>query len=170
MRDRFSLVPGTRVLHLSPEYGIERRLGRMGLEYVTGDAEPGAMVLLDLAALPFADERFDVAICNHVLPSVADDDLALRELRRVLVPQGRLLTQNPIDYTAETSYEGPDTVEGARRRFGRDFRDKLEGAGFETEAFSLKELADKPTMVRHGLIEYTPKGKRGNDIYVCTRR
>jgi hypothetical protein len=101
LEDRLPSRPGARVLHVSPEYGIERRFQRMGIEYITGDLMPGAMVQLDVMALPFADEQFDLVICNHVLPCVPDDDLAMRELYRVLVPQGRLLMQNPVDYAAE---------------------------------------------------------------------
>jgi ubiquinone/menaquinone biosynthesis C-methylase UbiE len=41
--------------------------------------------------LPFEDDSFDVAVCTLVLCSVDDQPRALRELRRVLRPRGRLL-------------------------------------------------------------------------------
>jgi len=40
--------------------------------------------------LPFVDGRFDAVIANHMLYHVADRPRALREIRRVLVPDGRL--------------------------------------------------------------------------------
>ncbi|HWJ97854.1 MAG TPA: glycosyltransferase [Acidimicrobiales bacterium] len=49
----------------------------------------------DLAALPHADEVFDVVLCSEVLEHVADDAAALAELHRVLRPGGRLLVSVP---------------------------------------------------------------------------
>ena len=42
-------------------------------------------------ALPFDDASFDTAVATLVLCTVADQPQALRELRRVLRPGGRLL-------------------------------------------------------------------------------
>lgn len=42
-------------------------------------------------ALPFADESYDTAVLTLVLCSVADPEAVLRELDRVLRPQGELL-------------------------------------------------------------------------------
>jgi ubiquinone/menaquinone biosynthesis C-methylase UbiE len=47
--------------------------------------------LADATALPYQDAEFDAAYGNHVLEYVADLDLALAELRRVLRPGGRLV-------------------------------------------------------------------------------
>jgi demethylmenaquinone methyltransferase / 2-methoxy-6-polyprenyl-1,4-benzoquinol methylase len=44
----------------------------------------------DLLALPFADGTFDAATVGFGVRNVADLELALRELRRVLAPGGRL--------------------------------------------------------------------------------
>ena len=44
----------------------------------------------DLLALPFADDTFDAATVGFGVRNVADLPLALRELRRVLRPGGRL--------------------------------------------------------------------------------
>ncbi|MCF8589687.1 demethylmenaquinone methyltransferase [Gordonia liuliyuniae] len=47
-------------------------------------------VAADALHLPFADESFDAATISFGLRNVNDVDLALRELRRVLKPGGRL--------------------------------------------------------------------------------
>src|SRR5207245_7207072 len=44
----------------------------------------------DLLALPFAAETFDAATVGFGVRNVADLELGLRELRRVLRPEGRL--------------------------------------------------------------------------------
>ena len=44
----------------------------------------------DAQRIPFADERFDAVTANHMLYHVPDRETALREIRRVLVPGGRL--------------------------------------------------------------------------------
>jgi SAM-dependent methyltransferase len=45
----------------------------------------------DLEALPYGDETFDTIIAADVLPYVADPLAALRELRRVCAPRGRVV-------------------------------------------------------------------------------
>jgi hypothetical protein len=78
--------------------------------------------------------------------------------------------QNPVDYAAEGTYEGPDAVKGALKRFGRDFGDKLQRAGFDVVKVPLELLADEERVARYGLVEFTRRHQRGNDVYVCTRR
>ncbi|HEV2066307.1 MAG TPA: class I SAM-dependent methyltransferase, partial [Thermomicrobiales bacterium] len=46
--------------------------------------------VVDAQAIPFADASFDVVIANHMLYHVPDLHRALREIRRVLRPDGRL--------------------------------------------------------------------------------
>jgi len=59
---------------------LERARRKAQLEWVQGD----------LLALPFADAAFDAATVGFGVRNVADLELALRELRRVLRPGGRL--------------------------------------------------------------------------------
>ncbi len=44
----------------------------------------------DAQQIPFSDETFDVVIANHVLFYVSDISLALKEIKRVLKPEGKL--------------------------------------------------------------------------------
>jgi SAM-dependent methyltransferase len=62
------------------------------LETSVRDRRPGAKVLRAPAEdLPFEDDSFDVAVSTLVLCGVDDQPRALRELRRVVRPGGRLL-------------------------------------------------------------------------------
>ncbi len=59
---------------------LERARKKAPLDWVRGD----------MLALPFADATFDAATVGFGVRNVADLELALRELRRVLRPGGRL--------------------------------------------------------------------------------
>lgn len=61
--------------------GVERSGAVPGLSFVAGDA----------LRLPFGDGAFDAATISFGLRNVADPVAALRELRRVVRPDGRLL-------------------------------------------------------------------------------
>jgi len=60
------------------------------LERARGKSSAIEWVQGDMLALPFADETFDAATVGFGVRNVADLELALRELRRVLRPDGRL--------------------------------------------------------------------------------
>ncbi len=67
-------------LDFSPRMLERARRKAPGLEFVEGD----------MLALPFEDGTFDAATVGFGVRNVADLELALRELRRVLRPGGRL--------------------------------------------------------------------------------
>jgi SAM-dependent methyltransferase len=81
-----------------------------------------ADVVAPLDALPLADASFDVVLCTQVLEHVARPAAVLGELRRVLVPGGRLwvtvpfvgeLHEEPHDYWRYTSHGLREVVETA---------------------------------------------------------
>ena len=143
LRDRTTALD---VLHVAPEEGIRRVLQRSGTaRTVSVDLEhPLADRHMDLRALRFPDETFELAICSHVLEHVPEDHQAMSELYRVLRPGGILLVMVPFDASAATTREDPRVVDRAERfrlyghgahvRFyGRDLVDRLARAGFEVE-------------------------------------
>jgi SAM-dependent methyltransferase len=77
-----------RLRELSPEvYGVD-----IDRERVTRGAQEVANLALAVGEhLPFADETFDVVLLHEVLEHVTDDEATLRETRRVLRPQGRVV-------------------------------------------------------------------------------
>src|SRR6266566_1486326 len=75
-----------------PQPPMLRRLEHSVRTHRVGQHRPDAKVLRAPAEdLPFDDDSFDVAVSTLVLCGVDDQPRALRELRRVLRPGGRLL-------------------------------------------------------------------------------
>ncbi|NHC12615.1 methyltransferase domain-containing protein [Motilibacter deserti] len=134
-----------RVLHVAPEPSIRRELQGLGnLDYVTGDLfVEDVDVRLDVTDIQFKDAVFDVVICSHVLEHVDDDRAAMRELRRVLKPDGWALVDVPCDPSLPAVYEDPTITDPAQRleHFGqedhvrcydvREFLERMRDAGFE---------------------------------------
>ena len=76
--------------------------GRLDLSYTVGSLED----------LPYPDDSFDAAVCNHVLSDVTDPSAALKELGRVLRPGGRLviLMLHPCFYTAHAERDASGSI------------------------------------------------------------
>src|SRR5438093_10274963 len=104
MLDAAAVGPGTRVLDAGCGAGGASVLAARRGAAVNGlDAAEALLAIArervpdgdfragDLKALPYADASFDAIIASDVLPYVADPLAALRELRRVCAPRGRVV-------------------------------------------------------------------------------
>jgi SAM-dependent methyltransferase len=88
-------------------FGVDLAIGDDTWDYSNLDA------ISTLTSLPFADNTFDVALCNQVLEHVPEPYQVLAEIQRVLKPGGKLYFsapqswhqhQKPHDYYRYTSY------------------------------------------------------------------
>ncbi len=154
-----------KVLHVAPEYCFIDRFEQMkNLDYITADIEsPLAKVKMDIHQIPFPDNTFDVAFCNHVMEHVDDYILAMSELHRVLKPGGWALIQSPQDMKYEVTYEDPTITDPKEREkhflqndhlrlFGRNYGRELEKGGFKVteDRFVMDELS-KEEVKRYSL-------------------
>jgi SAM-dependent methyltransferase len=57
----------------------------------SGDTCPTASLVVDFTALPFAENSLDLLVLPHALEFSADPHATLREVARVLVPEGRVI-------------------------------------------------------------------------------
>jgi 2-polyprenyl-3-methyl-5-hydroxy-6-metoxy-1,4-benzoquinol methylase len=55
--------------------------------------------IADITKLPFADASFDCVICSEVLEHIPDHEKAMKELDRILKPQGTLVVSVPRFFT-----------------------------------------------------------------------
>lgn len=136
---------GQEVLHIAPELCFIKRFEEVqGDQYITADLEsPLAKVKMDIHEMPFEDNRFDVAFCNHVMEHVADDIQSMKEILRVLKPGGWAIIQIPIFHPVPDVTFEDDTVTDPKEReklfgqddhvrlYGKDYPDRLRQAGFE---------------------------------------
>lgn len=141
-------LDGKRILHFAPEKVVMKRMRRHP-GYETADLyQKGVTHKVDITKLPFADGTYDVVMAHHVLEHIDDDALAMRELARILKPDGFGIFSVPINASRAETYENPAITsqterfahfsgEDHKRYYGLDFVDRLGAAGFKAETFRM---------------------------------
>lgn len=132
-----------KVLHFAPEQAFYKLFrNQKNLDYTTTDLySPLADVKADICNLPFADNAYDLILCNHVLEHIPDDTKAMHELFRVMKPGGMGIFQIPQDLSREHTFEDDSITDPKKRAeifgqydhvrvYGRDYFDKLRSIGF----------------------------------------
>ncbi len=151
-----------KMLHVAPEVALKPRLRRIpNLDYVTADLhDPGCMVKMDVARIPYPDNTFDIVYCSHVLEHVPDDRRAMREFSRVLKREGWAVFMVPL--SGRKTREDPSIKSPAERErlfgrddhvrfYGSDFEDHLEKEGFRVDVIRSSEIVSVEEAVRMGL-------------------
>ena len=119
---------------------------------------PDAKVLRAPAEdLPFEDDSFDVAVSTLVLCGVDDQPRALRELRRVLRPGGRLLFFEHLRSGDPGTARLQDRVNWLNRLVvccdcNRPTLDSIRAAGFTVTQLEHTELPKAPPFVRPAIL------------------
>jgi hypothetical protein len=164
---------GLRVLHFAPERALGGALAAApGIRYLSADLDaPEAMEHFDITDIPHPDDSFDAILCIHVLEHVEDDRKAMRELRRILSPDGFAIVLVPLDLSKPATYENPAITDPADRErefwqadhlrlYGADFPERLREAGFDVTVDPWVRGLDPALIRRHGLFPQ-------EDMYVC---
>ncbi|MEA2154812.1 MAG: hypothetical protein QOE11_952 [Solirubrobacteraceae bacterium] len=167
---RASLLAGARgrVLELGAGTGLNLAHYPAGLEQLvlTDPEQPMLARLRERAAalrprasivqapaerLPFADASFDTVVATLALCTVADLPQALREVRRVLVPGGRLLFLEHVRSRDERRARWQDRLQPLQERVGHGCHcNRATLAAIEAAAFAVTE-------VEHGRLERAPR-------------
>lgn len=161
-----------KILHFAPEGVLRNFFASLpNVTYVTADLYmDDVMHKMDITDIKFPDNSFDVIVCIHVLEHIVDDHRAMKELFRVLKPGGWALLQSPMRPALERTFEDPGIVSEEDRFqhfgqhdhvriYGRDYRERLEKAGFN---MTIEEYCRKMSfdmLQRCGL-------NRDEDIYI----
>ncbi len=125
------LLRDSDILYFAQEYCMRLWMRENGISCVTADLKRPADRKMDLQQTGLPDECFDVVFCNHVLEHVEDYRKALREIRRILRPGGRLICSFPIDPKIDELEEdtSPMPREERVRRFGQCDHNRVFGCG-----------------------------------------
>jgi SAM-dependent methyltransferase len=141
-----------QLLHIAPEQCFYKKFKSLpNLKYVTADLEsPLAEIKMDIQAMPFEDNAFDVVLFNHVLEHIPDDKKAMREILRVMKPGGWAILQVPMKAGATTTFEDASITDRKERAihfgqydhlrlYGKDYGTVLASQGFEVEKVNIQE-------------------------------
>jgi hypothetical protein len=111
------------ILHFAPEPSFEKLFGaKFALHHTADIAAPGVDFHVDIRALPFADNSYDVVFASHVLEHVSNDQLAFAEIKRVLKPNGFAVLPVPVVSPHTIEYPEPNWHEfGHVRAIGPDY-------------------------------------------------
>ncbi|MGA0041494.1 MAG: class I SAM-dependent methyltransferase [Flavobacteriaceae bacterium] len=108
----------------------------------------------DITAISEENNTFDLILCYHILEHVDQDEKALKELFRVLKPNGSVLIQSP--FKEGEIYENSKVVKpkDRLRHFGQKDHvriysvnglvSRLELAGFKVEVMTWSALESNP--------------------------
>lgn len=169
------------MLHIAPEYALANRLPQLAnLDYLSADLDPNkAMIKLDITAIDYPDSSFESIVCSHVLEHIPDDRRAMRELVRVLKPNGWALFMIPMKL--EKTLEDPSITDPEERnrifghpehvrRYGRDFIERMTESGFNCNPIEVTDLVTDSEAEMMGLTSDSDHGGLfGNAVFHCTR-
>lgn len=146
------------VLHIAPEPILTKEFKKHKFKkYTCGDLftegyiYPDYVENMDILNINYPENSFDLVICNHVLEHIEDDFQAMKELFRVLKPNGNAILLVPISNNSANTYENPTITSPEEKKqhfgqfdhcriYGQDYPQRLEKAGF---AINRINIADK---------------------------
>jgi SAM-dependent methyltransferase len=163
-----AFAPGQRIrmVDFAPAYPLSIKIRRYpAIDYRTADLlRSDVDDRIDLTNINYPDRSLDVFICSHILEHIPDDRQAMRELHRILKPDGFGLVLVPLVVGVEETHEDPaiNTSEGRWKYFGmgdhvrqygkRDFLNRLSEAGFAVEQLGVSHFG-RDAFRRHGIAD-----------------
>jgi SAM-dependent methyltransferase len=164
-----------KVLDIAPMPSFKKKcIALPNIDYVGADiSSPLADLKMDILNIPLPDNQFDCIICYHVLEHIPDDKKAIRELVRVLKPGGWAIIQSPVDANRDKTFEDPNAIPAEERErflggrghvriYGKDYKDRLEEAGFVVKVDNYVKHLGNSIIRKYSLM-------KDEDIYLCLK-
>ncbi len=163
-------IQGKHILHFAPEWHLSNIIQSLDPScYLKCDLHPQTsdVLRIDILAIPYEAESFDLVIANHVLEHVIDDLQAVAEIRRVLKLGGYAILQTPYSSKLHHTWSDPgiDTdiaqlhaygQEDHVRLFGRDIYDRITSVGLESCIGTHNQLLRQYNSNKYGVNENEP--------------
>jgi len=135
--------------------GVDRNTGALREALTSLEKMPDALSTdylvseADINRLPFADASFDCVICSEVLEHIPDHEAAVRELIRILKPEGTFVVSVPRYYSEKICWlisRDYYNSEGGHIRIYRkkELREMLMKQGFKCWKINYKHALHMP--------------------------
>ena len=169
------LIEGKDILYFAYEECMAGWFRRNRISFTTADLyDPDCDLKIDIQETGLPEASYDVIICNHVLEHVGDYMKALRELSRILKPEGIFILSFPVSQNVDKVLEDPEVSSSEARLkvygqsdhvrlFGMNAHLLLADAGFSVRFIDGKDFPDD-------ILPVTGPGRYDiNRLYLCTR-
>jgi SAM-dependent methyltransferase len=169
-----------KILHVAPEKQLYQKFSTLNnIDYHPIDLNPDKYAygsktkMMDVTAMTYPDEFFDVVLCNHVLEHIPDDRRAMSEMFRVLKEGGWAILNVPVKTNMENTFEDSSVIDPKKREevfgqcdhvriYGKDYTTRLIGVGFMVKVTDYVSKFKHNERFRYGL-------KENELIYYCTK-
>jgi len=156
-----------RLIEFAPNRALPRKIKQYPfIAYTSADlTRRNVDENIDLTAMTgYADNSVDIIVCSHVLEHIPDDRKAMREIWRVLKPDGFAILLVPIVLGVDDTHEDPTLDSEALRwkffgmgdhvrQYGRrDFVARLEASGLAIQQLGVEHFGAE-TFRRAGIAE-----------------
>jgi|TARA_B100000315_G_scaffold71553_1_gene65185 SAM-dependent methyltransferase len=169
----FFSLKGIKVLDVAPDDFLWHKIFSLAdIDYTSIDITPARnpIEIMDITELKFSDDTFDAIVCLHVLEHIPEDIKAMKELFRVLKLGGWAILQVPIWAFETVEIQGAKREQYLKlyghsdhlRRYGFDYKDRLEKAGFEVKVDQFARKLTPDFREQYGLFET-------EDIFYCKK-
>ncbi|MDN3619916.1 methyltransferase domain-containing protein [Polaribacter undariae] len=152
------------ILQFAPFKVIEKKIKQISsVKYISGDIDPTlAMKKIDITEIDYNKNSFDVILCSHVLSVVKNDKKAIKELYRVLKPNGTLILQTYIFKKYEKTFEDFNIKTNderykaygkhyLQRCYGKDFTERFLKEGFSVDIYDPKKFFTVNEIKKYGI-------------------
>ena len=160
-----------KLLHFAPEQFMKDFfLSVRNINYYDCDLfRRDTLYIENITKLSFQDNFFDIIICSHVLEHIIDDIAAMRELLRVLKPNGVAFLMIP--YNLERTIEDPQAstaqkrlaiynqTDHVREYSSDDFVNRLNKIGFTVNISSVN-------IINQSIVD---RFRLRDSIFICTK-
>ena len=134
-----------KMLHFAPEDCLKGYFCQRFGSYETADLDMnGVDYHVDLQNLPFPDSTYDLVFASHVMVCIPEDGKAMREIRRILKPNGMAILPDPVSSEITIEYPEPNPYEGYNVRApGFDYFDRYKLYFSRVEKYSSRSWPEK---------------------------